>query len=375
MSDNTVDQAIREASQKVEAKVHESIREFVTSSDFAPSQGLDFLEAKNSLLLSYLIELTHDMRNRLQGESRSVSSQHRLTVMKTVLEKSRGLEKKLRYQIDKLLASGTNASSFVSADTEDPLQLRPDTSALRDDDDSKPAADDLSQESGESDDDSSTSDMDDDLAAARATVAASRSKRDVSKGGSDEDDEDDDGVYRAPRLSAVPYNLDKEDKSAEREKRKLRRMRTSELAQALRSQYGEAPEQEDIHGGTEMGRQREASRRFEEQQREKTKYEEDTMVRLTTTRKEKKERKRLLREESSNLAAIADLGNIVRDSKLAESDKKRRKPQDTGPDFDDFGADGVDSRKNRKHPKAKNSLQAALFGGDSSKKKKKSKRK
>ena len=169
MSDNTVDQAIREASQKVEAKVHESIREFVTSSDFAPSQGLDFLEAKNSLLLSYLIELTHDMRNRLQGESRSVSSQHRLTVMKTVLEKSRGLEKKLRYQIDKLLASGTNASSFVSADTEDPLQLRPDTSALRDDDDSKPVADNLSQESGDSDDDSSTSDMDDDLAAARAT--------------------------------------------------------------------------------------------------------------------------------------------------------------------------------------------------------------
>jgi len=271
-SKSALAQALLEGSQKVEAKVQEAINEYVSSVDFSPTQGLDFLQAKNSLVLTYLIELTHDMRTRLKSSPRSDSSTHRLTVMKTVLDKSRGLEKKLRYQIDKLLASGTNASSFVSAESGDPLQLRPDTSSLRTDERGPKAnagGDDF-VEGGHDSDNSDSSEVDADLEAARATVAASRGKK-MQSYNDDSDNEDDggDGVYRAPRYSAVPYNLDKEDKNAEREKRKLRRMRTSELAQALRAQYGEAPEQEDIHGGTELGKQREAAKRFNEQQEEK----------------------------------------------------------------------------------------------------------
>ena len=97
------------------------------------------------------------------------------------------------------------------------------------------------------------------------------------------------------------------------------------------------------------------------------------MVRLTTSRKEKKERKRLMREENSNLAAIADLGNLVRESQFGEtrgssdqhedifeskrhSNGKRKKQLIDG--------DGrVLSGKGRKSTGAKNALQEALFGG------------
>jgi hypothetical protein len=83
------------------------------------------------------------------------------------------------------------------------------------------------------------------------------------------------------------------------------------LAQTLRSEYGDAPEQADVLGGTTCGKQREATSRMAERESEKISIEEDNMIRLVTSRKEKKERKRLMREESSNLSAIADPGSLV----------------------------------------------------------------
>lgn len=106
-------QDLLETTQKVEASLQQAIQEHISSSDFSPAQGLDFLDVKNSLLLSYLIELVYDFRNRLQhdyGHSHSHgrrrdddddASLDRLIVMRTVLDKMRGLDKKLRYQVRK----------------------------------------------------------------------------------------------------------------------------------------------------------------------------------------------------------------------------------------------------------------------------------
>mmetsp|Transcript_3362 Transcript_3362/g.7026 ORF Transcript_3362/g.7026 Transcript_3362/m.7026 type:complete len:407 (+) Transcript_3362:29-1249(+) len=388
-----IKQGLSEASQKIEAKVQEAINEHVSSSEFSASKhGLDFLQVKNSLMLTYLIELTYDLRCKLRHQNNDKDesnnnnqskSLHRLTVMKHALDKTRSLEKKLRYQIDKLMSAGTTATSFVSTEegkeAEDPLHYRPDTSALLDGDEQEEDNEDAKDDSDN--DDGSSVEMDDDLRAARATVAAFKSNKNKSKTSeTDQDDDDNDGIYRAPRLAAVPYNLDKTDKEAERQKRKLQRMRTSELAQTLRSQYGDAPEQDDIHGGTELGKQRESSRRFAQQQEEKTRYEEDAMIRLTTTRKEKKERKQIMRQESSNLSAIADLGNIVRDTSLYQDDERRRKKSrreeaDMSPSEPYVDRQGRQQKKGTrgKTLHAKNSLQAALFGGDSSSSKSKKK--
>ena len=165
-------------------------------------------------------------------------------------------------------------------------------------------------------------------------------------------------------------------------------MRATELAQTLRAQYGEAPEQEDIHGGSDFGKQRAAARRLAEREAEKTKYEEDAMVRLQTSRKDKKDKRRLMRDESSNLAAIADLGNLVRETKAfgrydenSDDEVIPKAPAADAPKRYDNGkrrrdqvnVDGEWSGRRGKVGKAKNSLQAALYS-TASKGKKKTKR-
>jgi U3 small nucleolar ribonucleoprotein protein LCP5 len=180
----------------------------------------------------------------------------------------------------------------------------------------------------------------------------------------------------------MPYTLE-DDGGRERQKRKNQRMRQSELAQTLRSEYGEAPEQADVHGGSEYGRQREAARRMAEREAEKIQIEEDNFIRLTTSRKEKKERNRLMREESSNLAAIADLGNVVRGVSSAfeeDSDggdgglegfeagrysngKRRRTTVDE--------ATGRSRKKSGRARQPKNEFQQALYGKPEKSKKKK----
>jgi U3 small nucleolar ribonucleoprotein protein LCP5 len=333
---------------------------------------------------------------------------NRLNEMKVVLDKMRGLDKKLRYQIDKLLAANASASVFASAGDnkyapEDPLQFRPDPEGLDDDNlQSSENSDDEANNYGSNSDDggdkddeedddkmASVEDDDDDdmdLQAARKTLSLSKSKKSENA-----KEVEDDGIYRAPRSTAVPYSFDQEHKEKEKEKRARRRMRATELAQTLRAQYGDAPEQDDIHGGSDFGKQRAAARRLAELEAEKTKYEEDVMVRLQTSRKDKKEKRRLMRQEGSNLSAIADLSNLVRETKAIgrfgdqnddEDERatklrkvaapkrydngKRRREQENG--------ESTFSGRRSKFGTAKNSLQAALYNTSGKSNKKKGKR-
>mmetsp|Transcript_29832 Transcript_29832/g.70243 ORF Transcript_29832/g.70243 Transcript_29832/m.70243 type:complete len:317 (-) Transcript_29832:490-1440(-) len=206
--------ALNETLKKVEASLLPAVDSFCvgpskskTSSDSdgdvesglpPPSaRGLDFMHVKNTLLLSYLIDLTVHLRDAVvdpsDGESKEAESddehdenekkeqrekqRRRLLEMRTVLEKSRGLDKKLRYQIDKLLSSLTDSSAFatgagsnneddnsdgeddgITGDNgqDDPLRHRPDPKSMLDSD-----KDDSSDENSddEDDDEDSVDDM------------------------------------------------------------------------------------------------------------------------------------------------------------------------------------------------------------------------
>lgn len=399
--------SIEETSQKAEASLLPAIAKHIESEEFSPERdGLDFLEAKNSLLLSYLIDLVVYIRDKNRGRDMDEENMRRLTEMKTVIDKMHGLNKKLRYQIDKLLSSTTSASTFATADVgndnngpEDPLLFRPDRKSLEngdsddDDDEEGPSVSD-SDEEVDDEDDGSDEDEDDDDEQSDSDIAATRANISMESRNNTSNQAEDDGVYRAPRHMAVPYSLDRESKEKEKEKRLKRRLRATELAQTLRAQYGDAPEQDDLHGGSSYGKQRAEARRLAEREAERTRYEEQTMIRLTTSRQEKKERRRLMRQESSNLAAISDLGNLVTDAQTFgrgevdrddptpdfptdrsmsdtqqryENGKRRRTPEDY---------DGQSQHRRGKPGKAKNSLQAALYGtgGAGQRKKKKNKR-
>ena len=391
--DNKLKSGLVETNQKVEASLLTSIQEHIEN--HSPKAGVDFLQVKNTLLLSYLIDLTIYLKAKLSGKKPESANLQRLNEMKVVLDKVRGLDKKLRYQIDKLLQA-ENAATFATAGPavvnpnapDDPLQYRPDPKALRVDGDDSSSSDDddddnddKSENSDGNNEGGSEPDDDDDLEAAKRTMQLAResSKKKKTK-------EEEDNIYRAPRHTAMPYVLDKEDKEAQREKRERRKMRASELAQSLRAQYGDAPEQEDYHGGTEYGKQAQAARRFAERQAERVRYEEDHMQRLTVTRKEKKERKRLMRLEGANLNGIADLGNLVRDASRVIDDNQGGKKDTVASMRSERHATGKRKKEaidkdgrplgKRKGAKAKNSYQSALFGGDGGggKKKKRSKR-
>ena len=195
-------QSLTEVLQKVEASLQPKIEEHVaqhhhadTSSSNNNAAGLDFLDTKNSLLLSYLIELTYHLRGRLQQQSEPAAataalSRHRLTVLRTALDKLRALDQKLRYQIDKLLAHGAAAHGGAFAQHNDPLQFRP-AAAEESGDGSEDDDDDSSSSSSSEDDDEAhpkkasgnkkneaEDDIDEDLAAARRTMALAKQKKD-----------------------------------------------------------------------------------------------------------------------------------------------------------------------------------------------------
>ncbi|KTG38205.1 hypothetical protein cypCar_00001077 [Cyprinus carpio] len=89
---------------------------------YQTSKGLSFLDLKYHLLLFYLQDITHLISLKTEGESlKDNSAIHRLVTIRTVLEKMRPLDQKLKYQIDKLVRTAVTGSLAEN----DPLHFRP----------------------------------------------------------------------------------------------------------------------------------------------------------------------------------------------------------------------------------------------------------
>lgn len=77
------------------------------------------------------------------------------------------------------------------------------------------------------------------------------------------------GVYRAPRLAAVPYDGDNGDRSSreeERRKKKLEKIRRSEIHQTLLDEFSEKPDEVVERSFSEK------ERRLQEEMAERTRY-------------------------------------------------------------------------------------------------------
>lgn len=418
--------AIEDTIKKLISTLLPSIESHVTNDSFDyQKDGLDFLEVKNGIMLSYLIDLTQLIRVQSSSSMKGANDClkpciDRLRTMKIALDKMRPLEKKLRYSLDKLLALSATSSTFAAGEgpsvnlvngedrienkeESDPLSYRPNPDRLIDDgdgdfsdsasnDNDHEDSDDEDQNSIRSDPDESV-DNDSELKAAKTALNSGRLKSAKKRKEADDPASSNEGqLYRAPRLVAVPFT-EREKKSAREEhllKKERNRMLKSELLSTLRSSYGEAPEEEDFGGGATLGKQREAAQRLSDRDRERTEFEENTMMRLTTSRKEKKMRNKIMRDEVSNLNAIADLSNLTAGVSAAFGDSKQHssrggfKHQDEKAQrhsngkrrrVDDGESHGTGQRNSTKKNRqgAKNSFQRALYGmGDGGGKGKKS---
>ena len=456
--------------RKVEASVGVKIQDHVAVSDdrtsyHAPTDGIDFLDTKNTLLLSYMIDLVVHLRNyfitlkeqnehededdddeaatttpsQLLSERIRKNNETRLMEMKVLLDKiSSGLDRKLRYQIDKVLlfasSATTTSDSSAFATRTDPLQYRPgivpqhpkgnttlseDNDDDDDDDGDENDVNDIDNHDSDHDDDM---DEDDDYRAARQTirmaaVTGTKPSKQSSINPNDEDsnnpNDDTNGgntIYRAPRFMSTPYpnesrnyntnelrqgedddgdddGYDNDTKQQQKEERYKQKLRNSEIVQTLREQLNDhRPEQDDIVGtgtggsnhmnhinGTTMMQNREQYK-FLQLQKEKLQFEEDYMIRLPRSKTERKQEQLFQRQREQNtISSITkDLHQIVRTNHTTGSTgtlSTRPSKYDARSSSQRSSSQDPSDAKRKSVPK--NSLQAALFGGDSSHKKKK----
>lgn len=232
--------------------------------------GLSYLDVKNMLLMNYNCDLTNLMNLKCEGSSlRGKPSVVRLIENRTVIEKTRGLDQKLKYQIEKLVRAATFTPDSGATD---PLGLRANLDNFEDE-----------EEEG-------------------------KEKTEAN------------GVYKPPKLAAVRYDGD-DTELEKKEKRSKIRARAVANASMIKDLDLDREEPEEIFE-TNM-------HRFKEDRRltERTKYEEDNFTRLTLSKKEKARMKRV-----ANSSSMGDVLTNFEDSKVlwqTEEDGVKR-PKKTG---------------------------------------------
>jgi len=367
---NNTNNENKKALQEINNKTS-SLLEMLENNPVSLDDGLDFLNVKNNAMISYLIEITllMKLKNKSKNnEDGKKQGMNRLSELKLLLDKYRPMEKKLQYQIDKILSqqiTSGNATTFeenalfghtTNDDDDDDIDDTIDPSLLKPNPESMLGSTNNNEEE--------------------------KQKEKKKKSSS---------VYRAPRLTSIHFqqndirNESQKEKELKLQQKQRKQMSQSELLQTLKHQYTDTPEEDDYQGGaanTTIGGTTKW-KKYQEKQKEKIQFEEKNMTRLITTKKEKKERNEMIRSNESNLYSLTDLGNLSSGIHAFQEKKRRDKEKlrrvHNGDDKDEHIF--VDDRKkrggtNEKSRTYKNSLQRDLFddGGKSSGKKNKKQR-
>ncbi|XP_066484758.1 neuroguidin [Tiliqua scincoides] len=258
---------LKSLQEQVVAVTHhvQSLAEKVRAGAYPTEKGLSFLEVKDQLLLHYLQDLSHLVLEKTLGHPvADHPALMRLVETRTVLEKMRPIDQKLKYQVDKLVKAAVTGALGEN----DPLRFKPNPHNLM----SKLS----DSEEGEDED---------------AADGTQTSGKKTSKGGIRK--------YVPPRLVPVHYD----ETATEREKKMLeqakRRALSSSVIRELKEQYSDAPEE------VREGRYAHSNRQSREDEH-RTNYEESMMVRLNVSRKEKARR----RQVGSQLSSLTHFGDI-----------------------------------------------------------------
>ncbi|XP_046630590.1 neuroguidin-like [Daphnia pulicaria] len=254
----------------------------VKNKEFPTAQGMSFLDVKNQLLLKYLMDLNCLLLKKVSGESiKASSSIERLVEIRTLLERMRPVEHKLRYQIDKLLKIATTGKF----ETTDPLQFKANPNNLI-------------------------------------------SKVDNDASSEEEEDHRDkkSGVYVPPKLVPMKYDGDEtaEQRSTKFADKVRRHALSSSALQGLKEEFMDTPV-EIVESTANTSKQSIARERQERQE-----YEETYFTRLPFTRQERHSNRQQYSAKSlaSELAGMGTLPETKRKSQGGKKKggfKKRRK--------------------------------------------------
>jgi len=213
-------------------------------------KGLSILELKNNLMLEYLTNLSYVALRKTEGmKIEGEKAIERLVTNRTVLEKIRPIEQKLKYQIDKAIKVAD--SGQVSA--KDPMNFK-----------ANPAA--LVSKLGDGEDDEEEDDGDDD-----------RNGDGISGGGKGGRK---DGKYVAPKNVPAYYEEERDSKEAEEAKRRKKQQLSKAMIEDLKRQHLDTPE--EVFEREDVMRKKQINTA-----RERTRFEEEHFYRLPLTKKER----------------------------------------------------------------------------------------
>lgn len=290
----------------------------VQEGEMPTENGVSYLEAKYVAMLTYCINIAYYLY--LKANSESVKDHpviRQLVRMRTVLEKLKPLDIKLKNQLDEILASKAapvtkQASGVKKAAVKN--AARPNPADLMDDDDD---VSDLEEK-----DVGSEEDFDDD-----DEEVQPRSKKNKETSGAPK-------RYMVPKVFA-PTNFEEEEREAlqdeKRRKRLQRKLQNNRMLQELTSELTDRPMEEPSIGASL------ADRKNREEMAERTKYEEDYFVRLRETKKQRNMRRQRERDAQAlegNLADLEEFGDleglvsrIDRDASYRVDEKARREQE------------------------------------------------
>ena len=223
--------------QKLSKKVQEE--------SFTTKNGLSFLEMKNHVMIDYLANLTYVMLRKCSGKSiNNEKAIERICEDRTVLEKIKPIEKKLKYQIDKAL----KVSETGQLSKDDPLNHRPNLEAFKGSD-------------------SEESDSDEDESQQESKSSNKTGKYVPPK--------------NVPAFVDDPETLEKND-----EERQKKRSLSKSILEDLRRQHSDMPDEEHTHVDTMRAKQI-------AKMKERIRYEEENFTRLPLTKKDKHKRRQM----------------------------------------------------------------------------------
>ncbi|KAL7042781.1 hypothetical protein ACKWTF_001276 [Chironomus riparius] len=260
----------------------------VKTGELSTEFGLSFLEVKYHMLLNYLINLTYVVLRKCSGQRiEKDPSIDRLIEIRTILEKIRPIDHKLRYQIDKLVKTAITGTTNAN----DPLKFKANPSNL------------MSQFDDSDDNDSSSMSENDES-------NEMRKKRNKKREMDDDGDEKEVGKYVPPKITSMPYDDDESTAQKQRERARKRAI-NSALIDEWKEEFLDTPV--EIHGSSRA--QQMVSREMKERER----YEEENLVRLPMTRIERHRQKRL-----STMGSLGDELTGFSGSLSSKNSRKRK---------------------------------------------------
>lgn len=249
------------------AQVHDKVTDIdaAIETDVSSECGLTYLQVKNHVLLTYTkMELFFALLKLEQPEKvKDHPVFKELVRYRTILERIRPLDRKMKYQVDKLLKVALSGGKSL----DESLSYAPNP-------------DQLAVENGQNDDEDGE----------QGKFSAKN------------------GVYRAPRMAAVPYEEEEraQVKEAKKNERNRKRLQKSTILAELREEFSERPT-EILASGTSV-----VDKEIAREEAEKKEFEESRFVRVVTSRKDKirKRQREMQANRADNVGSIDNFAAV-----------------------------------------------------------------